>query len=63
MSDHKENCQWDDFEFSVAINDPEGPDYQLSLTEDGFGYNSVYKPTDADMYISFSFCPCCGVEL
>jgi hypothetical protein len=63
---HKPNCQWENYWRSLTFLDPNGPDVNLTITENGLEYDGNihgFNPADKDETIIFNFCPLCGEHL
>ncbi len=62
---HKEGCEFEKLGSAhLMARDPNGPDSQLSIDENGieFDYNECTTDEKKDWFITFNFCPCCGVK-
>ena len=62
MAKHTDNCTFKGFHKDITAFDPNGPDSQLIITEEGIEYQeNIYTSNKKDYSISFNFCPICGV--
>jgi hypothetical protein len=59
---HKENCPFKNFQKSLIYYDHNGPDTQFTIDENGINWDeNIHTNDKEDFYITFNFCPCCGV--